>query len=626
MNYLTRAVSLLTKSKILDRALLTSCDPPLYFLIEIKNPWLSSNALAYKIVQTVKEKYTQSFEEALRETNEMLAKLTEEGNTEWLGKLSSIIATVDQDKLNLASVGNASCFLIRDRNIIEITEDQPREIHPLKTFSHILNGDLMEADQLVIGNQDFFENLSLDYLKQVLGSGPTKEAISNIGRSLQKERIKIANALILEIKRTSPKEVISPPEIFYLDQSKRLVTFWQKTKQIASKISRWFIEKTKKLTKDIPILKKFSKRTSAFFEKRRRVILLTISLLLLLALIFGIFSIVAERQRGKEIQSQRKTIIQAEDKYREADKALAKGDKEQAKKLYQEALALVFQIKTKEGNSLKQKLTSVLDKLNNIVRVKSPKEIFDFSSIFGETSISQIFVIDKVIYSVDLKTNRIYQGDKTPNSLPQYSGQFVGGAYQTPEKLLIFYQDPEGIYEYKIDENRLEKADIVFEGKWERAKALGSYFANIYLLDPEEGQIYKHEKTAAGYSKGMPYVDKQKVDLKKAVSITLDGYVYILRQDGKILKLMAGRSVSDFSIKGIPEPEIEIKNPIKIFTASEIPNLYVLDGSRVLELDKSGNYLRMFIFDLANIKDLWVNYKSKKIYLLSESKVYEIGI
>jgi uncharacterized protein (UPF0333 family) len=626
MDYVTRAVALATKSKILDRTLLLEVEAPLYCLIEIKNPWYPANSVGFKIIQTVKEKYSgNNFEDVLEETNEMLARLTEEGNTEWLGKLSAIIAKIDQNKLSLTSVGNAKCLLFRQQNMIEVTEGQPTETHPLKTFSQILSGELEENDKLIIGNQDFFEFISIDYLKQVLGKESLTQACSYIGRSLSKQKAKTASALILELTKT-PSE-IPLFSVVYIDEDKRLINFWQKIKPAFPKIAYFFKVLANSICKffSSPLFINLFHKSKKIFKKHQKRFLLGLSILLILVLIFGVFDHIFKQQKTKESEMQRKVTIEAEGLNKQAQDALSKGNKEEAKKILEQALALFAQVKNKEQIQIFSKIVSELDKLNNINKI-NPKMVLDFQQNFKDADVAQIFFVNKTIYSIDLKNNRIYQGNESPNSLPQYSGKNIAGVYQAPENLLIFYQDSEGIYEYNIDENKAEKAEILLEEKWKKAKILGTYFTNLYLLDPDEGQIYKYEKTGAGYSKGTPYVDKEKIDLKKAISMALDGYIYVLNNDGNVFKLMAGRMVSDFKISGIPQPDSQIKNPVKIFTSALVPNLYILGNNRILEFDKSGNYQRMFVFNLPDIKDLWVDYKTKKLYLLSGTKVYETGI
>lgn len=619
-DYTFKAISLINKKKLIDRSLLISCQHPLYFLIEIKHSLFPTNALAYRIMQTVKEKYSEGFEEALKEVNDILAKLTSEGQTEWIGNLSAIIVLLDKDKINLSSLGNASCFLFRNENIIEITSDQPKEAHPLKAFSHILNGDLKEKDKIAIGNLDFFDNLPLNNLKDILLKKPIKEATIDISHVLQEQRAKKASALILETQKKKPNNSLSSAEMIYLDQRQTIKTLGK----IFRLFSSWLFSNLGRFR--LPKIIKAPKKKNSNIKNSnvKKWILVGSLLLLFLISIFEISNLIKNRPQTKEAQNQRQIIMAAEDKEREADQALKSANKEEAFKLYEQALQVISSVKTKEATSISSKISAKIDKMNNIVRV-SPTEGFDFS-IFKNSSISRIFVIDKTIYSVDTKNNQIYKEKSNPSSLPQSSGQFVSGVYQEDAKILDLYQDLGGIYEYKVDENKLEKAQTVFDDKWEKAKILGTYFSNLYLLDPQAGQIYRHEKTAAGYSKGIAYVNKDKVNLKKAISMTLDGYIYVLNNDGTVIKLMGGRPVTDFALKGIPG-NATIKNPIKIITSPEMKSLYILDGERILEFDKNGNYLRMFMINsITGFKDFVIDFANKKVYLLSGTKVYEFGL
>ena len=54
--FIPQVISFENKNKAEDRTLIVSYDFPLYFLIEIKHPETPQNALAYRILETVKEK------------------------------------------------------------------------------------------------------------------------------------------------------------------------------------------------------------------------------------------------------------------------------------------------------------------------------------------------------------------------------------------------------------------------------------------------------------------------------------------------------------------------------------------------------------------------------------------
>jgi len=615
--FIPQVISFENKNKAEDRTLIVSYDFPLYFLIEIKHPKTPQNALAYRILETVKEKFKegglsafQNFEEALKEVNEILAKSTEEGNTGFIGNLSAIIALFDKDKIHISSIGNAACFLIREKNITEITREQEQSAHPLKTFSNILSGELFEDDKIIFGNQDFFEHIPLNTLRQTTINHSQKEAALNFLNLLRRERAKTASALFLKVKGET-KEKISTPETLYIDENKTK-KFLSKTKKIISKFSL-------KLNRQNSGFGKFS-----FLPKNSRYLFVVLALIIGVILAILIFNTVKNRDNTTN-QNERKILMQAEDKKREGDEAQKQNHKPVAESLYQEAIKIAEPINSKESKDLIAKINVEIDKMNNISR-KDAKEVLDLLFL-KEPEVLQIYTTGKDIFFVDKKSNQLYQNKDSKAPLSHSAGKFIVGTFQPQENLIIIEQDKEGIFEYNIDEGKLNKAEIVFEGKWEGAKAIATYFTNLYLLNSDDGQIYKHEKTAAGYSKAISYVNKDKIDLKNAISISLDGYLYVLKNDGQILKLMAGRPVSDFSISSVPETDTKIKNPQKIVTSVDSTKLYILSDNKIIVLEKNGIYSKTYIINgIDVISDFTLNNKNKKIVLLSNNKVYEIGL
>ncbi|GAG69483.1 unnamed protein product, partial [marine sediment metagenome] len=143
-------------------------------------------------------------------------------------------------------------------------------------------------------------------------------------------------------------------------------------------------------------------------------------------------------------------------------------------------------------------------------------------------------------------------------------------------------------------------------------------------------QIYKYTKTSTGWSEAKNTIDNTKADISKAISFDIDGYIYVLNQDGSCLKLSKGSPLLDFGLKNIPPPTEKIEDPIKILTSTEINSLYVLDAKtrKILEFDKEGNYLRQYIVpdDAGQVKDIAVNIKTQKIYVLADTFVYQFGL
>ncbi len=160
------------------------------------------------------------------------------------------------------------------------------------------------------------------------------------------------------------------------------------------------------------------------------------------------------------------------------------------------------------------------------------------------------------------------------------------------------------------------------EKDWESPKAIAPYQTNLYLLDQKKG-VLKYVASGSGFEKSSYF--KQTPNLSKAVSMSIDGSVWILFQDGTIFKYTRGES-DGFKASGLDK---QLANPTKIFTDLDTDNVYILDSgnSRIVKLSKSGAFQAQYQNTvLGNARDFEVMEKDKKIHVLSEGKVYEIEL
>ena len=612
-NFTFQIIALKNKNKVENRTLVVSGSFPLYFLIEIKHPERPQNALAYRIINILKEKFQQpnktnyqKLEEALKEINLILQKLLAEGEVNLINNLSAIIVLFEKGQIHLASLGATSCFLIRDKNITEITASAPEGAFS-KSFSDILSGELAINDKIILGNQVFFESLPLNFLRQTFSNYAQKEAAFILANSLRREKVQNAAGLLIQVKPLTANKK-EEKQIIYLDEKSSEKILTQATK-IIPKISGKFPPKHLYQGKN--------------WQKFFKPLLITIALVA--GIILSAIMFKAAKQKYQQVnENTRKVIMQAEDKKRAGDEAQKVNNKQLAENLYKEAIALAEQVNNKESRNLIAIINNEIDAMFHLIKVK-PKEILDLSFL-QDSEVSQIYSNGKDIFFVDKKTARFYQNKNEKTTLPHSAGSLVAGTYQPQEDLIILYLDKEGIFEYNIKENQLKKGEIIFGEHWENAQAIATYFTNVYLLDAKSGQILKHEKTAAGYSKAIPYNNTDKLNLSSAISFALDGYIYALNQDGSIVKLMAGKPVAGFKVSGIPETDSLIKNPRKIATSVDAPYLYLLSGSNIVVLNKDGGYVQTYVTPFSDITDFVLNYKNKVLYLLANNKVYKIEI
>lgn len=128
------------------------------------------------------------FEEALKEANSFLEKETKKGNVGWLGNLNFAVISINNSILNFTKVGNIKILLVRDGEILDISQNlelQDTEPYPLKVFSNTASGKLSPEDKIFILTKDIFSALSKkdDLLGQLNGISDEKEFKSFFSRN-----------------------------------------------------------------------------------------------------------------------------------------------------------------------------------------------------------------------------------------------------------------------------------------------------------------------------------------------------------------------------------------------------------------------------------------------------------
>jgi hypothetical protein len=164
---------------------------------------------------------------------------------------------------------------------------------------------------------------------------------------------------------------------------------------------------------------------------------------------------------------------------------------------------------------------------------------------------------------------------------------------------------------------------------WRKPVAAGAYGGNLYLLDAQAGRILKYVPAAGGYTNPpVDYLAAPAPDLSGAIDMGIDGRIYVLMADGKVLKFMLGKQ-QPFDITGLDQP---LANPVAMFVTGEDEaqgSIYIADAglARVVQLNKKGEFLGQYkagegAGDLAQLSGLFVDEAQQRIYLASGARLY----
>jgi len=160
---------------------------------------------------------------------------------------------------------------------------------------------------------------------------------------------------------------------------------------------------------------------------------------------------------------------------------------------------------------------------------------------------------------------------------------------------------------------------------------VSSYMGRFYILDPGLRQVLRYRAGGAGYnSLPEPYFPEGEADVAGAVDMAIDGFVYLLSEDGRLEKFLGGEPVP-LTLNLADQP---LHQPSAIYTApdAEVRFLYVADpfNSRVLRCDKQGRLIQQFVLEgddaLSQVQDIYVDEVGSRLYFLSDNRLLMVSI
>jgi len=238
----------------------------------------------------------------------------------------------------------------------------------------------------------------------------------------------------------------------------------------------------------------------------------------------------------------------------------------------------------------------------------------DFKAkLWGLTDEEAVILGQDAVVSLDLdkkQTQVIAGGEETKEA--DFIGSVSAWAVLASDKELSVIDKTK---QRVIDTIGLEEAEVT---------DLAGYAGNIYVLDSQNNQIWRYAGLSDGLAKAKEYFSGEP-DLEEAVSLAIDGSVWIMFNQGEIVKYTRGKQEA-FTVAGLDKP---FNQPIKLFTDENQDDLYILDhkNTRVVVIGKAGEYQAQYIWPgIAGAKDLLASEKLGKIFILTENKVYSFEI
>lgn len=628
-------------------------------------------------------------EEILQQANQLLPEMAAAIKIHnWINTIDLTVGIIYDNNIYLAGIGNINGLLMHNKQITTIMAKN-NNINPSKVFSDIISGELDDGDALIISTNSLFDYISKEKVRQLVNHYSPSAAAIKINELLETVPDFVTfNSLIIKKssptdRELSPEEIkksIDQEEFEKIDTIKtspspthakaprtktvvdisglKNVPLVQKTSSIfslfvlycktiasiftflARKIKYFFLfifsakfrqkkeEKTIDDIKQISHQKYFWFRNLSLKKKIAVVILFVIILIFLQSLVF----LTQEKADDAKDENYNNTLIEIDNKYKEVDAKLIYNDEAAAENILLEIQTLISALKPnspiqkEQIASLSETVFHKINKIRHIYVVPSPVELFDMS--VSLTSSQDIVQKNGIFYV--LGDNKLYQiKDNLFEEIFNFAGgQVIQSMTDWPEKNKVVLSSLSASNEityiiFDLEQKQMT-GDFKQSSKNTAVKDLVIYGNNLYVLDNKNNQIFKYPESGGGFANGQSWL-KEDLDTSNSSSLTIDGGIYTIDNDGTIKNFLKG-SLERFDYHA-PRPNIGPNAIIKTFRDSDY--LYIIDPSnnRVVILNKDGNIKDQYAsqkFD--NLKDLAIDPEEKAIYLLNNQHLYLLAV
>jgi len=549
----------------------------------------------------------ERFEHALKEVNLTYKTLKEKRGVKSVGSVSAIIAIFSGNELHLTQTSDAEAYLVRKGKLSLISEGLSGKSEDL--FVNIASGELLPEDKIIFSTSRLLRMATHTRLAQMCSEGVT-EALDAIRELVLSDNELSIGVTCLSTKlphRTGSSGSRSGGGIKTLamigDTLSKAVSFVQ------SKL------KLGKGGRKLPL------------EKNNILIAIgAIAIVLILSISFLLSSRHDSQLRDEykvRIEAMNQDLHVANTKGYANDKATANAILDKvaidakaildSKYFRAEALALLDKVQDTRDSINNTKRLGEVNPFVDLTSKRESVEALGFVNLDDNFFVYEYNALYEVILDQVLDPKTIDQTEVVVNATAMEDQGLI--AMMTQAGRIIEYFDGQFEFVGTGDET------------WKSGVDMAAYGRNLYILNPTDNQIYKYSRARSRYGNATEY--NLDADLAGAISIAIDGNIYILKEDGDIIKIFKGEQQT-FAVEDLAT---DISSATEIFTLPEHRNMYVLDieNRRVVILEKEigtgARYMGQIYFEeLDDVEDFYVDKKEDQLYLLTKKAIYQVEI
>ncbi|MBD3330656.1 hypothetical protein GF354_03960 [Candidatus Peregrinibacteria bacterium] len=620
--------------------------------LEIQNNPVDSEYLSSVVFEALQNQFFadldrdpyERFELTLKVVNSVIKDYREKKSSGYIGNINVIIAAIVGDTLYLTQSGDAEAYLIRKRYVSVISEGLNEEVEESEDlFTNIATGSVEPGDFVLFSSTRLLRYISKSDLANSLQRSGVTASLNEIKDIISTEmlgRICLTGVLFRHYVVSGGAPMEEEP---YDDNSSDY-----EVEDRVEDLKGSFMKTLKESKQKAPLLGRRLKVNSGaikanlrekfyrfFGGGKSRNWLLMALIVVILVLFIAIIVAKSTSQKREEIERLDKILTSVQNKITEAE---TKGvyDKETAILILDEAYSDAKEVLNSGYYREKAKLFLIeiedtRDTLDNVKRIESPNLYSDLSEVkssvnalgFAETG-SNLFVYESASL-IPLVLDQV----QDPIELGTESDIIDATGFDDRDSIVFLTKNAD-LIEYKDGTvSFMDTADESFR----KGVSIDDWSNRIYMLDNEANQIWKYsyKTSSAQFGSAEAYITEETYDIKDGVDLAIDASIFVLGETSGLQRYYAGDK-TDFYVTNPPFNDFEA--PRTVFANEKIDEVFVLDTSEnrvfvyLKDYDSDNiKYQYQYLFDtIDEIRDIYVDADSRKLYLLTSNAVYEVTV
>ncbi len=512
----------------------------------------------------------KNFSLALEHVNALLTSWRDgDGNISWL---TAIIAVYAQDTLYFSPFWPSFLSLYNSwKQLVEITEKH----QSMREFHYISSGKIIPWETLIFSTTRLLDTLSEDDVIDVLCSSNVhtigKDLLTMVSREYYNESVGV-----IVIKKEDP---------LYTSSVQTNVS--SLVKDYALKACDNFLVK-----KWLSYIYQIQDIMAAQWKVTLQIVFWTTFCITLYIVYLILSSFLTLDASQKDLQAHKELLFSAQNSIITASESLHNSDIFALEIEKAEKNLDILQSKnlfTSDSTKLREEIY-ILQKQFNGVEIFFPKESSYIMSFTSRKDVVKVLGLENKIYLVTKKSvigpvfswqtpqERVFN-KLTANDVFQDATSQEGDIILiTQEWKLVRYADAK-YFSY---------IDITGDTLWQKSNILTAYGSNIYLTSEDERQILVHKRRLGAYGEAVEYLkDADSLSLWKILSLAIDGWIYILKHDGSLLKFfrVPGYRLESLSLNNLPEnynfDKIDVEKLPSVRARIDLAYVYMLLDHRI---------------------------------------------